>query len=420
MWQLFGFTHSLRLTLCFGLLLLSLVDQNNLRIGTTAERLQLEVTEPAGIRRRGYPVSLRLQLPRPVSLATKFRLLHHSKLVAAQFRPATSNGNTDLWWLDFPTELLPHETRTYDVEYGAKIVAGPERLRGHQLIERENVFIVSNEPYINWTIPRNLNGLLQSVDFPPAEHLQPNSLGLVVRDRTGAEHVLDGKAQVIRQGTEAVALQFDSQEHPAQRDSISWTVQLLFPSPVSWVEVMLKIEDPDNQISEVGLQLQLNLDAPTTSQPTLVDLGAASTVYTSLTGDAEIELRGAPLTQRSPRVPWQVLRGPAGQLTPFVLAPEITNGATPIVAEGWAHIMDRKRCLAIAFDRFAESTTDRIHVTAKGAFTMWRRYPDTLQRVHEKAKTLRSWLHFVHYPPQYSAGASPQAMQNPIQVRQLP
>src|SRR5437764_4866456 len=91
-----------------------------------AERLPLEVRETGGLARSGYPAQGFLKLPRPVPPTTKFRLLHDGKPVVAQFRPDRA-GATAQWWLDFQTEMAPHEMRQYTVEFGNAVPAGPER-----------------------------------------------------------------------------------------------------------------------------------------------------------------------------------------------------------------------------------------------------------------------------------------------------
>src|SRR5438128_2592527 len=97
---------------------------------SAAERLGLEVRETGGLARGGYPAHALLKLPRPVPPTTKFRLLHDGKPVVAQFRP-DRDGTTAQWWLDFQTEMAPHETRKYTVKFGGDVPAGPERGSGH-------------------------------------------------------------------------------------------------------------------------------------------------------------------------------------------------------------------------------------------------------------------------------------------------
>src|SRR5262249_47926036 len=148
--------------------------------------------------------------------------------------------------------------------------------------------------------------------------------------------------------------------------------------------------------------------------PTLVDFGAASMVYTSLGRGQEAELSAGPLaaaTKRNAGHPWKILRGDHGHLTPFALGSK--QSAAPRV-EGWVHVMDRKRCLALAFAAFARDAHDQIGVTADGQVTVSRVYAPAKDR---SRKRLRAWLHFVFFPPQGSAGASPQQMQTPLEVR---
>jgi hypothetical protein len=395
-----------------------------------AEQIRIEIREPAGISRSNCPVHGVLQLPRAVPFTTHFRLSHAGKPVLAQFRPKVSvtgevppgakKRTTSQWWLDFSTPLAPHETREYVVQYGADIPAGPERMRGHKLTERGNDYVISNAPHLQWIIPRDLNGFIKSLDFPPAEHLRPDSKGLMIRDQQGTVHPLGGEgtiSHVVREGTMAIVLRFQKTEtHPALR-GIRWTADLIFPSPVSWVEFQLRVNDPGNRAEAVGMQLHLNLDSPSSGIPTLVDLGASRTVYTSLSVNHSVELRAQiPATEKDGEQtpPWTVLRGSTGELKPFVLAPNASSHA-----EGWAHVMDRKRCLAIAFDSFAQQGEERIKVQGSGTLSAWKRFSSRRsQKRYENQKQWRSWLHFVHFPPQASARADPQQMQSPIVLRQ--
>lgn len=168
------------------------------------------------------------------------------------------------------------------------------------------------------------------------------------------------------------------------------------------------------------MQLRLNLDKPTARFPTLVDMGASGTVYTSLVDDQRIELIAARATliEKSKRsnesvLPWKVFRGTAGQLKPFVFAPRQSVAS----AEGWIHVMDRKRCLAMAISQFARSSEDQITTSADGTVATWKSFAMSPVDTRRDAKSLLAWLHFVHYPPQYSAGASPQAMQHPVETK---
>ena len=389
------------------LLLLSTITTSAIVTAAEPGRLILEVTEPIGVHRDGAPVHVELALPKPVPISTAFRLTFGGKPITAQFRPNGDEEKTANWWLDFVSPSSPFEKRQYVVDYGKEVKPGPERKRGHRLIRREDAFVVSNAPYIDWTIPHDFSGFLRSVDFEPFEHLKPDSMGLSVRDRDGRLHQLGGEgttARVVRAGPMTVALRFENTETSEALRGVDWSADLIFPGPVSWVELHLKIDDPQNQVVEATLQLKLNLDEPDRAKRTLVELGAARTIYRSLIGEGEIELRAD-----ANAIPaWQVFRGTNQQLQPFVVGSKDAS-----LAEGWAHVMDRKRCLAIAFDNFGRKGEERIKIRANGVLTASKRFADPAQ------KQWRSWLHFVQFPPQQSATSDPRMMQNPLTVRQL-
>ena len=388
-----------------------------------ANRIVLRVQEPIGVQRDAVPVHTLLNLKRPVNVRTPFRLLRNGKPLAAQFRPhhlpqttatgPAKSGKTDRFWLDFLARSEPNQVVQYVVEFGDRVVPSPERMRGHKLTVSNDAFVVTHAPYIAWTVPRDLQGLLRSVNFSPAEHLKPDSLGLRLRDRDGRTHQLAGRdvsSRVIRQGRMTVALRFENTDHRPGLADVDWTVDLVFPGPVSWVDVHLKISDPNHRVSAAGLQLNLNLDPPTAARRTLVELGAGRTVYRALTGKGRVELRAdARRTDGS----WRVLRGHDGVLRPFVVA----SPQSP-VAEGWAHVMDRQRCLAIAFDTFGQAAAERLAIGAAGSVTASKTWPSS-RRAAADSKEWRFWLHFVHFPPQQSASTDPYMMRHPLRVDQV-
>jgi len=161
----------------------------------------------------------------------------------------------------------------------------------------------------------------------------------------------------------------------------------------------------------VGIGLRLKLDRPTRDAPRSTTVGASRTVYTTLAGDEQVELRAGLSGDAS--LPWKVFRGRPDRLQPFVFAPTRSTAA----AEGWAHVMDRKRCLALAVDQFAREGEERLNVTADGTVTAWRSFPARQADRAAGGRSFRAWLHFVEYPPQWGGQSSPQSMQHPIELR---
>jgi hypothetical protein len=337
-------------------------------------------------------------------------LLNKDKPVVAQFRP-DGEGATAQWWLDFQTEMGPWETRSYTVELGDDVPPGPERASGHKLSPAGETLVIANEPYITWTIPRNLKGLVRSVDFPPADFLRPDSPGLLIRDRQNRQHTFSGTARVLREGLMAVALRFENTEREASLRNVRSTADLTFPAPVSWVEVDWTIDDPLDNVAAIGLALHAQLDP---SAHAIVDFGATSTIYDALRRGQEAELIAGP-PRKDAKLgdlrPWEVLHGERGRLTPLAVGAK--NAGAPR-AEGWAHLMDDKRCIALAIHGFGRDTRDSINAAADGKVTVWREFNPQRSKA---AKRLRFWVHFVFSPPQRSARASPQQMQTPLEVR---
>ena len=378
-----------------------------------AERLSLEVRETGGFRRSGCPTAVLLVLPADVSRETRFRLLDDTgEPVGAQFRPDGDAQATNRWWLDFGASLEPSATRTYLVEYGQGVEALAAPSGGHVLHEADDAFVVENAPYISWSVPRDLRGLLRSVDFPPNKHLRPDSPGLYLEDREGGRHPLSGEGiavRVTRNGPLCVALNFSGHFEDGPLRGVRWTVDLTFPAPVSWVEVDCKVEDPRDKVSTVGLELHLALDAPTSEAPTLVDFGAWTYVYSSLYSGEATEMLARPRDVLPPLV--RIHRGPPSEL--------IEVASNEAVAEGWLHVMDRRRCLALAVAEFGKDADDTLVASAEGIVIGKRHWLPPVRDLAATTKKLHAWLHFVHYPPQYSAATSPRMMQTPPEVRVL-
>jgi len=421
--RLLSETASIRAVL-IGIALLSF----NARLAFATQGIVVEVEETAGIRRFQYPVAVRLQLTEPVKRETGFRLLLGDQPILAQFRPAEQGGAVTTWWLDFPVNLLPYQSLAYRVEYGVSSPAGPVAKRGHQLIESDEMFQVVNERAIAWSVDRKLAGLLRSVRSGELEYLRPNSMGLWLTDRSGTEHRLGGvqdgcdtAARVIRSGPLAVGIRFDVADTNPALAGVRSSVDLVFPVFKSWVEVDWRVDDPQGKVAGLGARLAVNLDEPTRTAPALADFGATSLVYVYLPPGQQAVLRSGPVVagpqsaNDGRRPAWEFLRGPPERLEPFVSGPrQLPADARP---EGWIHVMDRQRCLALAVDGFARDTRDRISVSAAGCVGFDREFSASAARPSADAKQVRFWLHFIPFPPQQTAATSPQSMQTPPVTR---
>jgi hypothetical protein len=181
-----------------------------------------------------------------------------------------------------------------------------------------------------------------------------------------------------------------------------------FPRTKSWVRVAWTVEDPDAYVAGLGAELLLNVQG----EPTLVDFGGGSYVYAALRKGQAATLR-AGSSDKDKASSWETLLGPAGALKPYVVAPPGKD--TP--AEGWAHVMDRQRCTAIAVEGFARAGEEaELTVDADGRLRLWRLFAPGSAPVPRGPKRLTFWLHFVGMPVQVGAATSPQAMLAPLRV----
>jgi hypothetical protein len=371
----------------------------------SAKRLALETREAAGIRRFGYPVSAELEPEGELSKSTRFRLLLDGAPVPAQFRPlAATAGSPPRVALDFEASFLPFEARRYTVDYGPEVAAGPEPERGLKLEETAEAYRIVNGE-LAFTIRKDLQGLLASVAAPGGDFVKPGSRGIGLRGRDGQLHPLARLIpRVVKSGPLAVRLGFEGSV-----EVIMVRVEIEIPRSKSWTQVSFTVEDPNNTLAGLEADLGLNLSP----ERTLADFGAVGLVYAALVPGQMAVLRGGfPAVEESePARPfWEVLRGPEGKLEPYVEGPPVRSLA-PL--EGWAHVMDRDRCTAVAVRDFAQHGEDRLEVGAGRGLGIRRAFA----RLAPVKKSLVFWLHFVPTPPHVGAVTSPQSMASPIETR---
>jgi hypothetical protein len=374
----------------------------------------LVVRETAGIRRFSYPVSTLLSLPRPPQDTDRFRLLEMGNPVPAQFLPvANPVGGHRSVSLDFLASPAPYEAREYTVEYGPD-VEPVKPARGMRVESTPTEFHVVHSPALQFILPRDLLGLLHQVQTPRLSYLRPGSAGLTLWARDGGTYRVGGpgsgggpmRSRITKAGPLASTLRYEGEVPLRNGPSVASVVELEFPLSKSWAEVRWTIHDPQDVVAGLGAELNLLLEG----EPALVDFGADTLVYAALRKGQEAVLRAG----LGVKPPWQVLVGPAGAAAPFVVGPPSPR---PPAVEGWAHVMDRQRCTALAVADFAAAgKAGEIAVDATGRLQIGSRFPAGSGKVPGGSKALRFWLHFVDMPVHVGAATSPQAMRAPLRV----
>jgi hypothetical protein len=389
-----------------------------------AQRINLLVSETAGIRRFGYPVSVIIPLPEPIKSVDDFRLLSGDKPVSGQFRPHgdTSKGIRSVN-LDFNASPGPLKREEYVVEYGSGVSA-PKPKSGLRVETTEKEFRVIHPSDLEFQVSRDAAAVLSQVRAGKTEFMKPESNGLLLRTKgSGVDYLKVGNpraSKVLKQGPLAVTLEFRGEKlfslrnvfDPLTDVEFPSVVQLEFPISKSWIRVDWTVEDRDGNILSLGAEWNLNLEG----EPTLVDWGAGTSVYAQLRRGETMRLRQNPAERPAGLPRWETFLGSGRDLKPFVVSPGSTTLPTRD-AEGWAHIMDRERCTAVAVANFAAGREGaEITVEADGRLRIWRHFGKTGAASKPGDKRLTFWLHFVGMPVHVGAATSPQAMLAPLQV----
>lgn len=379
--------------------------------------VRFRLLETAGLRRFGYPVHAVVPIP---AGAPNLRLERDGKPVPAQFRTVTGTDGRQTVALDFNASPGPLETQAYTVSFGPDVPPGPEPKQGMSVARAGESFEVTNGSVLAYRIPHHLGHFLRSVTNSRIEFIGPDASGFTLHGRDGRgpslgtlDAAADGsefRGVVARQGPLAVGLRFAGSSPLGDGGRPRSSLEMTFPSSKSWVEVSWDVDDPDGAVSELALGLNLKIEG----DPLLVDFGTSNTVYGQLRGEQSMALEAGDAPAVAPlATAWQVVRPGEPGASPFATA--VARNAPP--AEGWAHVMDRTRCTAVAVADFGRATRDRIAVRRRPArLELTRTYSGSRADPPRGPKALRFWLHFVTNPVQVGAATSPQAMLAPLVV----
>ncbi len=221
---------------------------------------------------------------------------------------------------------------------------------------------------------------------------------------------------MIKSGPLAVTLEFSGEEKLADDKRVASLVRIGFPLGKSWLKVDWSVADASDSVAALSAEVRLRLDPAAAS--ILADVGAGGWTYAALRPDEQLiyRVRGRQSPHDGRQPAWQVDRVLEGRATPYAAAPGSGAEQSP---QGWAHLMDGKRCTAIAIDQFAEEGQDTIGLSAAGPVQLRRDFAVAAAGGSRK-KRLAFWLHVVSAPPQVGAVTSPQSMQTPPEVRPGP
>jgi hypothetical protein len=353
-----------------------------------AAPITFTVSETAGLRRFGYPVTASLEVGQgALPDAASARLLDATgKGFPAQFTTISKwpDGSVRGLDVDFTSSPGPMETQSYRVELtGGPALSGKG---GLAVTETADEITVASSA-IAHKIRRDGNPLLTSMINGELEFLTAGGVTTTLAP---------GPAEVIKRGPFNVTLRLGP-------------VTLEYVSSKSWVKIMQRAAAP----TDLAVNAHFALPEP----PVLWDFGVESWLYGCFRKPTESAVL------RQSQAGWRVFMGvfahrpaePAGLNAGHAGLPmgkNIGKGEpSPLYAsgkraEGWGHIADRQRVVAFGMSDFAADGEGTLVLGANGHLC-----------VSATRKELTVYFHVVGQPVQVTAVTSPPSMLAPLVVR---
>ncbi len=340
-----------------GLVFLLLIN-----VGQIALSQRIVVTEAAGLRRFGYPVTASLELAQgQVPSIDKIRLVDaSSQEVAAQFTALSlwPDGSVRACDVDFVTGMGPQEIRSFRIEAGVS----PKQAMPTGLIVKETdeaIMVVSSS--MQHRIRRDGRPLLESITFDGDEFLAKD--GVVTSAKVS-------EAKVVKRGPFNVTIEMGH-------------VRLEYVSSKSWVKLTQRVEATE----VLAVEGQFHV----TSDPLMWDFGLGSWLYgTSDEGRdvVQVDKEGSL---------WQVVTTSPDELPSlYATAPHF---------DGCGHLADQERVAAFGIANCRSLDDVQIHLRGDGHL-----------RLSASSRELTVFFHLVGQPTQVTALTNPQSMVAPLMV----
>jgi hypothetical protein len=324
--------------------------------------LSFTVSETAGLRRFGYPVTASLEAPQgALRDAAAARLFDDKgKEAAAQFTAMSKwpDGSVRGLDADFTSSLGPMETAAYRVE----LASGKARpgQGGLAVTETAEMITVASSA-IAHKIRRDGMPLLASIVNGKTEFLTAHGV---------TPALALGKAEVLKRGPFNVTLRLGP-------------VTLEYVSSKSWVKI--------TQRADVPMPLAVDAYFALPEPPMLWDLGVESWLYGYFRKPAEA------VVLQQDASGWRALTGMLESLSLY---------ASGKRCEGWGHLADKQRVIAFGMANFNAGGEAAFLLGADGHFC-----------ASALRKELTVYFHAVGQPVQVTAATSPPSMLTPLMVK---
>jgi hypothetical protein len=370
---------------------------------TAVSSRQIEVSEPAGIRRTEYPVTARVDLPRGALRDVSNARLKLTDDVVAQFGAESTwdDGSVRALSVDFNVSIGPGERRRYVLEFGPEVKSAAPAGRGLPVTEEADVVQVGSVRF-----GRNGSPLVVAANYAKVNFIGSGRNGISVTDSNGTQHDLstakDVKLEIQKRGPLKVILRYTGRLPLDQSAEAPLVVTAEMPNSKSWLKVSAVVQDPSRRIRSLAFDSPLAFG----SLPLTWDLGTDNGTYGAFRNATDTAVLAQTVNQKGAGG-WLVRTGPqGGPLADYESAP------TGRAAYGSGHLLDARGAVAFGVADFArQQGVYRIALAGNGqtTFSFEPSRPATEHR-------LAVYQHFVSTPVPIGAATSPTSMLSPLRV----
>ncbi len=364
----------------------------------SSQRVNLHVSETAGIRRTAFPVNARVSLARgAIAQPDHARLTIGGAEVPAQYSAESRWPDGSVEWLDvdFNVAIGPAATLDYQLEFGENVKAA-EPPRGLAVEGGADFIQVGNIKFSRGGSP-----LIASVRYR-GEEIGKGTNGLFVTDQTGHRFDLsnagDVTTEILKTGPLFAAVRYSGYINIDSGYQAPFALMVEMPNSKTLVKITAVVIDPEKRLREISIATPLAFSA----FPLVWDFGTSRWTYGSMRAITDSVM----LTQ-TPH-DWNIVTSSGGKAQLYE-----TSGTTPAGAVRWGHIQDAKEVVAFALESHADQADGAWNIRLEGsgqlAFSYAAASPATEHR-------MTVYEHFVTTPVQIGAATSPSAILSPLTV----
>jgi len=369
--------------------------------------LGVRVEETAGIQRRAFPTSARLDLPQgAVSGTDQIQLVDSAGAdvpVQGTAWASWPDGSVRDLEIDFNVTVGPFETRAFQLRYGEGVSRPADTGRGLLSVAEDASGIQVGRVRFNKSgVP-----LIASVAYRN-ELIVDGRNGVSVTDESGTRHgpseISWSAPEVLKEGPLNVLIRYSGRLSMG-RGSTDVGLDIEMPNSKSWVELTATVSSPGRRVRSVAIETPVSLG----DYPWTWDFATPNGTYGAFrnAGSQAVFTRGH---GRSGDGAWSVTVGPAGDQPYERSAPDWTGSMG-----GWTHFVGSTEAVAFSVETglLAGTYTSSVSGSGQTSFTFAPATP-------AERTTLTVYEHYVSTPVPIGAATSPASILHPLRVRVEP